>query len=130
MAKTKRSSADWKSYVAEAIRLGRRVDSFVVTIRQRRDWPAMLVFFFTFPTGRFIPRWTWAAFVPFFAATMLSSLPVTAPLVPAGVLILTTLLPIVVQIYRYVRIYAAAPRSFLWGGEQIRRLLNSPGLRD
>ncbi len=36
-------------------------------------WPAMLVFFFTFPTGRFTPPWTWAAFVPFFVVTMLSS---------------------------------------------------------
>ncbi len=74
-------------------------------------WPAMLVFFFTFPTGRFTPRWTWAAFVPFFAVTMLSSLPVTAHLVPAVALILTSLLPIVVQIYRYMRIYDAVQRQ-------------------
>lgn len=68
-------------------------------------WPAMLVFFFTFPTGRFTPRWTWAAFVPFFVVTMLASLPVTTSLVPAVALILTSLLPIVVQVYRYVRVY-------------------------
>jgi len=68
-------------------------------------WPAMLVFFFTFPTGRFTPRWTWAAFVPFFVVTMLASLPVTTSLVPAIALILTSLLPIVVQVYRYVRVY-------------------------
>src|SRR6266699_4707978 len=74
-------------------------------------WPAMLVFFFTFPTGRFTPRWTWAAFVPFFAVTMLSSLPVTTPLVPAIALILTSLLPIVVQVYRYVRVYDAVERQ-------------------
>src|SRR6266487_4268292 len=74
-------------------------------------WPAMLVFFFIFPTGRFTPRWTWAAFVPFFAVTMLSSLPVTTPLVPAIALILTSLLPIVVQVYRYVRVYDAVQRQ-------------------
>jgi len=68
-------------------------------------WPAMLFFFFTFPTGRFTPRWTWAAFVPFFVVTMLSSLPVTVSLVPAVASILTTPLPIVVQVYRYVRVY-------------------------
>src|SRR6266576_3711712 len=45
-------------------------------------WPAMLVFFFTFPTGRFTPRWTLAAFVPFFVVTMLSSLLITTSLVP------------------------------------------------
>jgi len=74
-------------------------------------WPAMLVFFFTFPTGRFTPRWTWAAFVPFFVVTMLSSLPVTMSLVPAVPLILTSLLPIVVQVYRYVRVYDAVQRQ-------------------
>jgi hypothetical protein len=74
-------------------------------------WPAMLVFFFTFPTGRFIPRWTWTAFLPFFVVTMLASLPVTAPLVPGVAVILTSLLPIVVQIYRYVRIYDAVQRQ-------------------
>ncbi len=74
-------------------------------------WPAMLVFFFTFPTGRFTPRWTWAAFVPFFVVTMLSSLPVTAPLVPAVAAILTSLLPIGVQIYRYVQVYGAVEQQ-------------------
>ena len=74
-------------------------------------WPAMLVFFFTFPTGRFTPRWTLVAFVPFFVVTMLASFPVTAPLVPGVVLFLTSLLPIGVQIYRYVRIYDAVQQQ-------------------
>jgi hypothetical protein len=73
-------------------------------------WPAMLVFFFTFPTGRFTPRWTWAAFVPFFVVTMLSSLPITTHLVPA-VAGVTTLLPIGVQVYRYMRIYDAVQQQ-------------------
>ncbi len=74
-------------------------------------WPAMLVFFFTFPTGRFTPRWTWAAFVPFFVVTMLATLPVTTSLVPAVALILTPLLPIGVQVYRYVRVYDAVQQQ-------------------
>ncbi len=74
-------------------------------------WPAMLVFFFTFPTGHFTPRWTWAAFVPFFVVTMLSSLPITTSLVPAVAAVLTSLLPIGVQIYRYVRVYDAVQRQ-------------------
>src|SRR5712691_2509910 len=74
-------------------------------------WPAMLVFFFPFPTGRFTPRWTWAAFVPFFVVTMLASLPVTAPFVPGVASFLTTLLPIGVQIYRYMRIYDAVQQQ-------------------
>ena len=74
-------------------------------------WPAMLVFFFTFPTGRFTPRWTLAAFVPFFVVTMLSSLPITTSHVPGLAVILTSLFPIVVQVYRYVRIYDAVQKQ-------------------
>lgn len=74
-------------------------------------WPGILVFFFTFPTGRFTPRWTWVAFVPFFVVTMLGSLPATIPFVPGIALILTSLLPIVVQVYRYMRIYNAVQKQ-------------------
>jgi hypothetical protein len=74
-------------------------------------WPAMLVFFFTFPTGRFTPRWAWAAFVPFFVVTMLASLPVTAPFVPGVASFLTALLPIGIQMYRYVHVYGAVQRQ-------------------
>ncbi len=42
---------------------------------------------------------------------MLASLPVTAPLVPGVALLLTSLLPIVVQLYRYVRIYDAVQQQ-------------------
>ena len=74
-------------------------------------WPAMMVFFFTFPTGRFTPRWTWAAFVPFFVVTMLGSLPFTVSYVPVVAIILTSLLPIGVQIYRYARVYNVVQRQ-------------------
>jgi hypothetical protein len=74
-------------------------------------WPAMLLFFFIFPTGRFTPRWTLAAFVPFFVVTMLSSLHVTSPFIPGVVVILITLVPIVVQVYRYARIYDAVQQQ-------------------
>jgi hypothetical protein len=70
-------------------------------------WPAMIVFFFTFPTGRFTPRWTWAAFVPFFVVLMLASFPATSSYIPAAAAILTSLLPIAVQAYRYMRVYDA-----------------------
>ncbi|MGZ3647248.1 MAG: hypothetical protein ACXVCM_25735, partial [Ktedonobacteraceae bacterium] len=95
-------------------------------------WPAMLVFFFTFPTGRFTPRWTLAAFVPFFAVTMLSSLSITAPFVPGVAVILTSLLPIGVQIYRYVRVYDAVEQQqtkwFVFGLSIIFLLIIIQGL--
>jgi hypothetical protein len=74
-------------------------------------WPAMLVFFFTFPTGRFTPRWTWVPFVPFFVVTMLALVPITASLVNGFASYLTTLLPIGVQVYRYMRVYNAVQRQ-------------------
>lgn len=74
-------------------------------------WPATLVFFFTFPTGRFTPRWTVAAFIPFFVVTMLGSIPATEPFVPGLALILTSLLPIGVQIYRYIHFYDAVQKQ-------------------
>jgi hypothetical protein len=74
-------------------------------------WPAMLGFFFTFPTGRFTPHWTWAAFVPFFVVTMLASNPAPVIPVPGLAIILTSLLPVGVQIYRYTRVYNAMQRQ-------------------
>lgn len=74
-------------------------------------WPATLVFFFTFPTGRFTPRWTWIAFTPFFVVTMLGSLPATTSFVPGIALILTSFLPIGVQIYRYTHLYDAMQKQ-------------------
>lgn len=74
-------------------------------------WPAMLVFFFTFPTGRFTPRWTWAAFAPFFVVAMLATIPGYPDLVPFIALILASLLPVGVQTYRYVWVYNAVQRQ-------------------
>src|SRR5258707_12678088 len=74
-------------------------------------WLAILVFFFTFPTGRFTPRWTWVAFILVFAVTMLDSLSAKVPFVPCIASILTSLLPIGVQIYRYTHIYDAVQKQ-------------------
>lgn len=74
-------------------------------------WPVIMVLFFTFPTGRFIPRWTLAAFLPFSVVTILASIPATMALVPPAPLILTSLFPIGVQVYRYARIYDAVEQQ-------------------
>ncbi|HKV57090.1 MAG TPA: hypothetical protein VJO32_02375 [Ktedonobacteraceae bacterium] len=76
-------------------------------------WPAMLAFLFTFPTGRFTPRWTWAAFVPFFVVAMLASIPVSVIYlsIPSAAIILASLLPVGVQIYRYARVYDDVQRQ-------------------
>jgi hypothetical protein len=62
-----------------------------------------LVFFIIFPTGRFTPRWTWAAFV----FIVLSGL----PFVPPVVSLLVYPLIVGVQVYRYVRVYDAVQRQ-------------------
>ena len=74
-------------------------------------WPVIMVLFFTFPTGRFTPRWTLAAFIPFFIVTILASIPATMALVPPAPLLLTPLFPIGVQVYRYARIYNAVEQQ-------------------
>ena len=58
---------------------------------------ALFVFVFTFPTGRFTPRWTLAPFV----LAVLSVL----PFVPSVVSLLGVALAVGVQIYRYMRVY-------------------------
>jgi hypothetical protein len=68
-------------------------------------WPVIMVLFFTFPTGRFTPRWTLVVFLPFFVVTLLASIPATMAFVPPGPLILTALFPIGVQVFRYTRIF-------------------------
>ncbi len=60
-------------------------------------------FLFTFPTGRFTPRWTWAPFVLY----LLSQL----PFVPFVASFLALLIPLGVQVYRYVRVYNAVQRQ-------------------
>jgi hypothetical protein len=62
-----------------------------------------LVFLIIFPTGRFTPRWTWAAFV----FIVLSGL----PFVPPVVSLLVYPLIVGVQVYRYVRVYDAVQRQ-------------------
>jgi hypothetical protein len=94
--------------------------------------PALFVFLFTFPTGRFTPRWTLAVFVPVFVVNALSSLPLTAPFIPSIVVGLTYPLPVVVQVYRYVRIYDAVQRQqtkwFVFGVSVVISLLSIEGV--
>jgi hypothetical protein len=62
-----------------------------------------LGYFIIFPTGRFTPRWTWAAFV----FIVLSAL----PFVPIAVSILVYPLVVGVQVYRYMRVYNLVQRQ-------------------
>lgn len=63
-----------------------------------------LVFFFIFPTGRFTPRWTWAAFV---LVVLLNRL----PFLPPGVSLLMYPIMVGVQVYRYVCVYDVVQRQ-------------------
>jgi hypothetical protein len=74
--------------------------------------PAVVLFLFTFPTGRFAPRWSLVAFVLGCVVFVLSSLPVTSSLIPSGAVIALTLpLALIVQVYRYVRVYDTVQRQ-------------------
>jgi hypothetical protein len=74
--------------------------------------PAVVLFLFTFPTGRFTPRWSLVAFVLGCGALVLSSLPVTSSLISSG-LVIALMFPLVliVQVYRYVRVYDSVQRQ-------------------
>jgi hypothetical protein len=74
--------------------------------------PAVALFLFTFPTGRFTPRWSLVAFVLGCGAFVLSSLPVTSSLIPSWLVIaLMFPLALLVQVYRYARVYDAVQRQ-------------------
>ncbi len=64
---------------------------------------ALFIFIFTFPTGRFTPRWTLAPF----ALLVVGAL----PFVPSLVSLLLLPLAVGVQVYRYVRIYDMVQRQ-------------------
>jgi hypothetical protein len=74
--------------------------------------PAVVLFLFTFPTGRFTPRWSLVAFVLGCGVFVLSSLPVTSSLISSG-LVIALMFPLVliVQVYRYVRVYDSVQRQ-------------------
>lgn len=95
-------------------------------------WPALLVFVFTFPTGRFTPRWTWAAFIPFFVVAILATLPNPTFQLPVVVIVLASLLPVGVQVYRYVSVYDAVQRQqtrwFVFGLSIILLLIITQGI--
>jgi len=65
--------------------------------------PGGIAFFFLFPTGRFTPRWTLALCALFEVGAL--------PFVPSIVGVLLFPLVIVVQGYRYVRVYDAVQRQ-------------------
>ncbi len=73
------------------------ITSFLLT-------PLGIAFFFTFPTVRFTPRWTWAVFV---LVSVLNAL----PFIPS--IVTNAMYPILfgVQIYRYVRVYDGVQRQ-------------------
>ena len=73
--------------------------------------PVLFLVLFIFPNGRFTPRWTVAAFVLILVVSGLSSLPVTANLLFSVVVFLAYPLPVIAQVYRYMRVYDAVERQ-------------------
>jgi hypothetical protein len=71
----------------------------------------LALFLYTFPTGRFTPRWTWIACVLSLPAIFLASLPISPPPVVSDAFGLAILFPLAIQIYRYRRVYDAVQRQ-------------------
>ncbi len=94
--------------------------------------PALLVFIFTFPTGRFTPRWTWAIFIPVFIVNMFTLFPLIASFVPGVATSLTYPIAVGVQVYRYIGVYDAVERQqtkwFVFGLSIVISLISIEGL--
>src|SRR5262249_55504098 len=80
-------------------------------------WPALAVFLFTFPTGRFSPRWTWLL-VPLWAvATLGYNFPSPYNVYEWPLILQVALFGLTfgsaagVQLYRYWRVYTQGQRQ-------------------
>jgi hypothetical protein len=77
------------------------------------QWPALGAFLLTFPTGRFIPRWSWVIILLWLGQVGLFFLGIAyaPPLLYAGEQLLVWGSTIGIQIYRYARVYDAVERQ-------------------
>ena len=71
-------------------------------------WAALGAFLLTFPTGRFVPRWSWLLILLWFNPGV--PLPVS-PLLQAAALLLLFGSTLGIMVYRYVRVFDAVQRQ-------------------
>ncbi len=74
------------------------------------QWPALGAFLLTFPTGRFIPRWSWLVIFLWITTVLAFLLPVPL-LVTTSSIALTFGSTLAVQVYRYRQVYAPVQRQ-------------------
>ncbi len=76
------------------------------------QWTALGAFLLTFPTGRFVPRWSWLLISLWFMLEVLSPLfPVWPPLLSGAVELVVFGSTLLMMIYRYVRVFDAVQRQ-------------------
>jgi hypothetical protein len=77
------------------------------------QWSAFGAFLLTFPTGRFVPRWSWAIILLWLVQVGLFFLGIAyaPPLLFAGEQLLVWGSTIGIQVYRYIRVYDAVQRQ-------------------
>ncbi len=72
------------------------------------QWAGLGVFFLTFPTGRFVPRWSWLLILPW---VITSAWNPTSPVLQVAETLLLFGSALGIIIYRYVRVFDAAQRQ-------------------
>ena len=92
---------------------------WVATILADLGWIALSAFFYLFPDGRFVPRWTWIPLLVVIAAQVPESLPPSSPFawsnLPAWLtapsLVIVFGIAVFAQVYRYRRVSGSVQRQ-------------------
>ncbi|HEU5098830.1 MAG TPA: GAF domain-containing sensor histidine kinase [Roseiflexaceae bacterium] len=92
---------------------------WVATILADLGWVALSAFFYLFPDGRFVPRWTWMPLVVVIVAQIPESLPPSSPfawdnlppLLTVPSLVVVFGIAVFAQVYRYRRVSSPVQRQ-------------------
>jgi hypothetical protein len=85
---------------------------YVSRVTTNVQWPALIAFILTFPTGRVTPRWSWLLIVTLVLSDVLPGSFNPAVTAAASVVgFLSFIGAVGVQVYRYVRVYDHVQRQ-------------------
>jgi hypothetical protein len=84
--------------------------SILLNLISGAEWIGLGAFLLTFPTGRFVPRWSWLV-LAFWIISFVWSLPSPVPVLQGAVSLLVFGGTLFIMVYRYVRVFDATGRQ-------------------